>query len=141
MSGPPSAEIRGTFADFFQQRDHRMWPSSSLIPNDPSLLLTVAGMVQFVPFFRGEATPQHPRAASVQKCVRISGKQDDIDNIGKTTRHLTFLEMLGNFSFGDYFKREAIRWPGSCRSRASVSIPSGCGPPSTTTTTRPSSCG
>ncbi|MDQ3530374.1 MAG: alanine--tRNA ligase-related protein, partial [Actinomycetota bacterium] len=106
----PSAEIRRTFTDFFRQHDHRVWPSSSLIPNDPSLLLTVAGMVQFVPFFRGDATPQHPRAASVQKCVRISGKQDDIENIGKTTRHLTFLEMLGNFSFGDYFKREAIRW-------------------------------
>jgi alanyl-tRNA synthetase len=110
MGGLPSAEIRRTFTDFFRQHDHRVWPSSSLIPNDPSLLLTVAGMVQFVPFFRGDATPQHPRAASVQKCVRISGKQDDIENIGKTTRHLTFLEMLGNFSFGDYFKREAIRW-------------------------------
>ena len=110
MGGLPSAEIRRTFTDFFRQREHRVWPSSSLIPNDPSLLLTVAGMVQFVPFFRGDATPQHPRAASVQKCVRISGKQDDIENIGKTTRHLTFLEMLGNFSFGDYFKPEAIRW-------------------------------
>jgi alanyl-tRNA synthetase len=101
-----SAQIRSTFIEHFRRLDHRVWPSSSLIPNDPSILLTVAGMVQFKPFFLGEAIPDHRRATSVQKCMRTK----DIENVGLTTRHLTFFEMLGNFSFGDYFKRDAIRW-------------------------------
>jgi alanyl-tRNA synthetase len=101
-----STEIRRTFLDFFRERGHRVWPSSSLIPNDPTMLLTIAGMVQFKPYFLGEDTPEVPRATSVQKVARTN----DIENVGVTTRHFTFFEMLGNFSFGDYFKADAIRW-------------------------------
>jgi alanyl-tRNA synthetase len=78
-----SSDIRRTFLEFFRERDHKIWPSSSLIPNDPSLLLTVAGMVQFKPYFLGEATPERPRAASVQKCVRTV----DIENVGRPPPH------------------------------------------------------
>ncbi|WP_422773555.1 alanine--tRNA ligase [Plantactinospora sp. WMMC1484] len=101
-----SSDIRRTFLDYFTARGHTPVPSSPLIPDDPTLLLTIAGMNQFTPYLLGDATPPAPRLTSVQKCVRTS----DIDNVGRTTRHATFFEMLGNFSFGDYFKADAITY-------------------------------
>jgi alanyl-tRNA synthetase len=103
--------LRATFTGFFAGRAHEVVPSSSLVPAHPRApLFTNAGMNQFIPYFLGEETPPFRRATSVQKCVRIRGKHDDIELVGRTTRHLTFFEMLGNFSFGDYFKADAIPW-------------------------------
>ncbi len=105
-----SNDIRQKFLSFFEERGHRTYPSSSLIPhNDPTVLLTTAGMQQFITYFTGQEKPPTPRAASAQKCMRAGGKQNDIEEVGDDT-HLTFFEMMGNFSFGDYFKKEAIEW-------------------------------
>jgi alanyl-tRNA synthetase len=104
-------ELRAQFLDFFVAREHRLTASSSLVPGHPKApLFTNAGMVQFLPVFFGEEPPLSPRATSSQKCLRVRGKHDDIEMVGRSTRHLTFFEMLGNFSFGDYFKAGAIEY-------------------------------
>src|ERR1700744_6226850 len=103
------SDVRSGFLDFFAQRGHTVVPSSPLVPrNDPTLLFTNAGMVQFKNLFTGAEKRPYSRATTVQKCVRAGGKHNDLDNVGYTARHHTFFEMLGNFSFGDYFKEEAI---------------------------------
>jgi alanyl-tRNA synthetase len=104
-----SAEIRRAFLNYFEERGHRVVRSSSLVPkNDPTLLFTNAGMNQFKGVFLGEETRDYTRAVSSQKCLRAGGKHNDLENVGKTARHHTFFEMLGNFSFGEYFKEGAI---------------------------------
>ena len=102
-------DIRGSFLDFFARNGHQVLSSSSLIPaQDPSLLFTNAGMNQFKDTFLGVESRPYRRAATSQKCMRVSGKHNDLEQVGRTPRHHTFFEMLGNFSFGDYFKKEAI---------------------------------
>ena len=101
-------ELRRAFLEYFAARGHTVVPSASLIPHDKSVLFTIAGMLPFVPYFNGQEPPPYPRATSSQKCVRAGGKHNDLDDIGRTNRHFSFFEMLGNFSFGDYFKAEAI---------------------------------
>jgi alanyl-tRNA synthetase len=111
MRSMTSDEVRSSFTRFFEERGHRHVPSSSLVPEgDPTLYFTNAGMVQFKRVFTGEETREYKRATTSQKVMRVSGKHNDLENVGRTPRHHTFFEMLGNFSFGDYFKREAIAW-------------------------------
>ncbi|MFV8752394.1 alanine--tRNA ligase [Nannocystaceae bacterium ST9] len=112
LSRPRDAHaLRSTFLEFFAERGHRVVPSSPLVPfADPTLLFVNAGMVQFKDVFTGRDVRDYKRAASAQRCVRAGGKHNDLDNVGFTPRHHTLFEMLGNFSFGDYFKRDAIRW-------------------------------
>src|SRR3954454_4928630 len=117
-AGPPMttpqftvAEIRQTFLDFFKDRGHTVVASRPLVPvNDPTLMFTNSGMVQFKDVFLGTDRRPYVRAASVQACLRAGGKHNDLENVGYTARHHTIFEMLGNWSFGDYFKRDALKW-------------------------------
>lgn len=104
-------QIRDAYLKFFEENGHKIVRSSSLVPyNDPTLLFTNAGMNQFKDIYLGKEKREYVRATTAQKCVRAGGKQNDLDNVGYTARHHTFFEMLGNFSFGDYFKKEAIHY-------------------------------
>jgi len=104
-----SYKIRQVFFDFFQKNSHKVVSSSNLVPkDDPTLLFTNAGMVQFKSWFTGEDSPKYKNVVSIQKCLRAGGKHNDLENVGFTSRHHTFFEMLGNFSFGGYFKEQAI---------------------------------
>src|SRR5690242_12429338 len=106
----PADALRRAFLDFFVEREHTEVPSASVIPVDKTVMFTIAGMVPFKSYFTGEENPPYKRATSSQKCMRAGGKHNDLEEVGRTRRHHTFFEMLGNFSFGDYFKEEAIKY-------------------------------
>src|SRR5499427_7764396 len=109
MSSMTASSVRASFLSFFKGKGHEVCPSAPILPqNDPTLMFTAAGMVPFKDVFTGKDARPFTRATSSQKCIRISGKHNDLENVGVTARHHTFFEMLGNFSFGDYFKEQAI---------------------------------
>src|ERR1700755_2267288 len=111
MTSKTASEVRSSFLSFFAGKGHEVCASAPLIPqNDPTLMFTNAGMVPFKDVFTGKDRRPFTRATSSQKCIRISGKHNDLENVGVTARHHTFFEMLGNFSFGDYFKKDAIKF-------------------------------
>jgi len=103
-------EIRSSFLEFFAEKNHQIVSSASLLPQSPNLLFTNAGMNQFVPYFLGDQVAPYTKAADTQKCIRAGGKHNDLEDVGLDTYHHTFFEMLGNWSFGDYFKEDAIKW-------------------------------
>ncbi len=137
-----AAEIRSKFLQYFADRGHTIVPSSSLVPgNDPTLLFVNSGMVQFKDVFLGADKRSYMRATTSQRSVRAGGKHNDLENVGYTARHHTFFEMLGNFSFGDYFKRDAIRFAWELLTKVYGLPPESSGRPSTSTTTRPTTSG
>ena len=103
-------DIRSSFLEFFAEKNHQIVSSASLLPQSPNLLFTNAGMNQFVPYFLGDQVAPYTKAADTQKCIRAGGKHNDLEDVGLDTYHHTFFEMLGNWSFGDYFKEDAIQW-------------------------------
>jgi alanyl-tRNA synthetase len=135
-------DIRRSFLEYFGSQGHDVVPSAPLVPyNDPTLMFTNAGMVPFKNVFTGLETRAIPRATSSQKCVRAGGKHNDLDNVGYTARHHTFFEMLGNFSFGDYFKEQAITHAWTLLTKEWGWPRTSCWSPSITPTMRLSACG